>query len=473
MVMATAAAGLREHSTFHIIKKGMSDATSPNRSSPTSAHDGLGLQSVLEAEASLHRATAVARATAASRSAQGLPSSLGSSLRTSAFSPRDQLLASMPPSLRASQSLDLSAPRLRAAQSLDLGPPSLSRGTSLSAAPPSLTRGTSLSAAPPSLTRGTSLSAAMPPSLTRGASLTACPPSLTRGTSLSGVPSLTRGTSLTAGPPSLTRGTSLTAGPPSLNRGTSLELAAARRAALGAAAYPSMYDPRRRFLLAQHAAGVFPGGPFGSNFLGAGPATTGPWRNLPNEGVSGQGLEMLRAASLSLPNRMGAVAGMPPPSNAAAMTASATMGSPAGLGAGASLAAAAKSPGFSPEAKESRKRKSKDDDSSDDESAGKVFIPEIRDLDILCGRGGKSNHHFGNKRYRQVVSEMKMMYRSTEAKTVKTDLSRAIVDHVCSYGGRFVKKDDATGKYYLLTKAEARKKTSQALRETKALKWTM
>ena len=87
--------------------------------------------------------------------------------------------------------------------------------------------------------------------------------------------------------------------------------------------------------------------------------------------------------------------------------------------------------------------------------------------------GGKSNHHVGNKRYRQVVSEMKNMYRSTEAKTVKTDLSRAIVDHVCSYGGRFVKKDEASGKYYLLTKAEARKKTSQALRETKALKWTM
>lgn len=92
---------------------------------------------------------------------------------------------------------------------------------------------------------------------------------------------------------------------------------------------------------------------------------------------------------------------------------------------------------------------------------------------IIFLAGGKSNHHLGNKRYRQVVSEMKNMYRSTEAKTVKTDLSRAIVDHVCSYGGRFVKKDSASGRYYLLTKAEARKKTSQALRETKALKWTM
>jgi len=63
------------------------------------------------------------------------------------------------------------------------------------------------------------------------------------------------------------------------------------------------------------------------------------------------------------------------------------------------------------------------------------------------------------------------MYQQCPAKTLKTDLSRAIVEHCCSYGARFVKKDEEAGKYYVLTKAEARKKTSQALRETKALKW--
>jgi hypothetical protein len=67
---------------------------------------------------------------------------------------------------------------------------------------------------------------------------------------------------------------------------------------------------------------------------------------------------------------------------------------------------------------------------------------------------------------------MKASYRTTEAKARKTDLSLAIVEHVCQYGGRFLKKDSATNRYYVLTKAEARKKTSQALRETKELKWT-
>lgn len=97
----------------------------------------------------------------------------------------------------------------------------------------------------------------------------------------------------------------------------------------------------------------------------------------------------------------------------------------------------------------------------------------IIENDVLSGRGGKSNHHSGNKRYRQVVAEMKQKYRGTSTKTDKTALSRAIVDYVNGYGGRFLKKDSKLGKYVVMTKAEARKKTSQALRETKVLKWTL
>lgn len=71
------------------------------------------------------------------------------------------------------------------------------------------------------------------------------------------------------------------------------------------------------------------------------------------------------------------------------------------------------------------------------------------------------------------MSEMKADYRSTDYKKAKTKLSLAIVDHVREYGGRFIKKDAATGQYYILDNIEARKKTSQALRETKTLKWTL
>jgi len=104
--------------------------------------------------------------------------------------------------------------------------------------------------------------------------------------------------------------------------------------------------------------------------------------------------------------------------------------------------------------------------------ASRIYIVEVRPTDILCGRGGRSNHHPGNKRYRQIVGNIKFAYQQCPAKTLKTDLSRAIIESCYSYGARFIKQESNDGRYYVLTKAEARKKTSQALRETKALKWT-
>ena len=104
--------------------------------------------------------------------------------------------------------------------------------------------------------------------------------------------------------------------------------------------------------------------------------------------------------------------------------------------------------------------------------AERTYINQVRPTDILCGRGGRSNHHPGNKQYRQTVGNIKFAYQQCPAKTLKTDLSRAIVENCYGYGARFIKQDASNGRYYVLTKAEARKKTSQALRETKALKWT-
>jgi hypothetical protein len=101
----------------------------------------------------------------------------------------------------------------------------------------------------------------------------------------------------------------------------------------------------------------------------------------------------------------------------------------------------------------------------------KRYVEKVGMDDVLCGRGGRSNHHVGNKRYRLVVAKMKYMYQKCPAKTMKTDLSRAIVKHCTSYGARFLKLDESNGKYFILSKSEARKKTSQALREAKVLKW--
>jgi hypothetical protein len=119
-------------------------------------------------------------------------------------------------------------------------------------------------------------------------------------------------------------------------------------------------------------------------------------------------------------------------------------------------------------------KKSKKIPTSSSNGRKEDIVNEPTECDILCGRGGRSNHHPGNKRYRQVVSEMKASYKTIGSKAAKTGLSRAIVDHVYNYGGRFLKKlDGENGKYQVLSVIEGRKKTSQALREAKDVKWTV
>jgi hypothetical protein len=93
--------------------------------------------------------------------------------------------------------------------------------------------------------------------------------------------------------------------------------------------------------------------------------------------------------------------------------------------------------------------------------------------DVLCGRGGESNNFIGNKKYRSIVNERKEEYRAIPLKQrkEKTAFVRHIVQHVNNCGGRFVDLHEQTGHYYVVSMERARKKTSQALRETKELKW--
>mmetsp|Transcript_30678 Transcript_30678/g.46462 ORF Transcript_30678/g.46462 Transcript_30678/m.46462 type:complete len:165 (-) Transcript_30678:1188-1682(-) len=96
--------------------------------------------------------------------------------------------------------------------------------------------------------------------------------------------------------------------------------------------------------------------------------------------------------------------------------------------------------------------------------------------DILPGRGGHANNYDGNKRFRQVVEKMKPTYKNCKSKADKTALSNAVVDYVTEYGGRFLKRRKGANSgedYQVMTKQESRRKTSQALRETKELKWKL
>lgn len=82
----------------------------------------------------------------------------------------------------------------------------------------------------------------------------------------------------------------------------------------------------------------------------------------------------------------------------------------------------------------------------------------------MLGRGGRSNHHPGNKKYRAEVLKLQKWYKSS-GKNKKTVLAQCLVDFVHSYGGRFVKQEKASGKWFVVNNEMARRKASQALRE--------
>jgi hypothetical protein len=99
----------------------------------------------------------------------------------------------------------------------------------------------------------------------------------------------------------------------------------------------------------------------------------------------------------------------------------------------------------------------------------KKIVPDVKeyveptDIDVLLGRGGRSNHHPGNKRYREEVQNLQGWYLGVEDKNEKTDLSQCLVDYVHSYEGRFLYKDEVG--WYVVPNIIARRKASQALRE--------
>jgi len=89
----------------------------------------------------------------------------------------------------------------------------------------------------------------------------------------------------------------------------------------------------------------------------------------------------------------------------------------------------------------------------------------VTDQDILCGRGGATNHHKGNKRFRDIVAVHRPDYVRAP-KVQKPGVARLIVKAIRSGTppGRFLKKG-IDGKWFDIGDKRAAEKASQALRE--------
>ena len=93
---------------------------------------------------------------------------------------------------------------------------------------------------------------------------------------------------------------------------------------------------------------------------------------------------------------------------------------------------------------------------------GGVGYESYKDQDVLSGRGGKTNCHYGNRVYRDLIVSHLESYDNAP-KAMKPIVARTIVQIIRDSGGRFLQKRK-DGLYYDIGDNSAREKTSQALR---------
>lgn len=82
--------------------------------------------------------------------------------------------------------------------------------------------------------------------------------------------------------------------------------------------------------------------------------------------------------------------------------------------------------------------------------------------DVLLGRGGVTNNHRGNKRFRQIVALAQPRYLYARKKD-KRSFAEAVVDNVQASGGKFLQLKDGT--WVEVERKRALAKASQCLRE--------
>lgn len=94
--------------------------------------------------------------------------------------------------------------------------------------------------------------------------------------------------------------------------------------------------------------------------------------------------------------------------------------------------------------------------------------------DCLMGRGGGTNHHPGNKRYRAITEAKKPKYLASK-RLDKPLVAMEVIKEWRSMNpmGRFLKQNQETKFWYDVGDRKAREKTSQALREKISYSWWM
>jgi hypothetical protein len=94
-------------------------------------------------------------------------------------------------------------------------------------------------------------------------------------------------------------------------------------------------------------------------------------------------------------------------------------------------------------------------------------IRTFTEKDCLSGRGGATNVHRGNKKFRDLVDKHRQEYLASRIKD-KQRITRDIVETIRRDGGRFLKRE-RDGFWYEIGDVAAREKAAQALRQKAAM----
>lgn len=92
-------------------------------------------------------------------------------------------------------------------------------------------------------------------------------------------------------------------------------------------------------------------------------------------------------------------------------------------------------------------------------------VPE--NYDVIWGRGKISHEHVGNRRFCVILNLNQEKYNKCTTKYNKTRITESIVSTIRGCGGRFLKIDSSTGKWFDVGDRYARDKISHALRNPK------
>lgn len=96
------------------------------------------------------------------------------------------------------------------------------------------------------------------------------------------------------------------------------------------------------------------------------------------------------------------------------------------------------------------------------------YVKDFKSEDVLCGRGGATNSHPGNRSFREMVKKHQDRYLRAKKKD-KPEVAWSIVKLIRKRGGRFLRRSHTTmqGDYLWVDIGDdrAREKTCQALRE--------